>query len=848
MLKPRGTQPVFIDKCVEVLTSPSTKKCVAVAPVAYGKSICIANTVARLDAPTIILQPNKELLEQNYSKYVSYGYKASICSDSLKVKQMKKRPYALINGEYVLCDEISQVTYATIGTIISKIDEVRAMGVKYLIIDECFPYNTPIVTNYGVERIGDIFNKVKLGQNILVKSYNEQTKKFEFKKVTGASNNGLKSLLEVTHGNRSRFKCTPNHKILTIKGWKQASELLIGDAMVCSNNTPNNKRDILNKDQFDLVIGSSLGDGSIDYRAKNSFSSRLRITQGIKQKSYLEWKADILNSKEKVSLVQKNGYSQTKAVRLNSKTFYFKESHKNYEYQISKLNLKSLAILWMDDGNLSKLQNGGTLYALCHSEQLVNKLNNKIKELGIRNTVVAKTKSSSTGRPCFYIRFRKNSIHDLSKLCSKFIHPNLQYKIIDEFKGEVGSYEWDKEVYEKVSIVRAVNKVNPEEVFDIEVEDNHNFLVSTNQASRRFRSKIPNNNIKLAEYEGVVVHNCHLNTNTDSQIRELIREARIKNVLGVTATPVVLHNSFEGAMLKIMSSAKKNLFSTLSHIVQIKEMVDAGYWSKIVYDIKHWNSRGLKFNTTGAKYTKESLQVNYDQNNLKRKAIEAVKELRAEGRKSILVFVPTVKNANELSAAIEGSQVVHGKADTKDRTRIIDDFKNLKTDVIINVGVLTTGFDHPELDAIVLARPTESIALYYQILGRITRIHPDKLNGRVVDLSGNVTKFGKVENLNYEYIDGYGWGLFTNEYVLTNHPLQAVDRPTKTTLRKYASEKGVEVVTEHGKVKLWFGKYKGSQLQFIDKHYLTFMLEEFDFNGAKMKSLKNSIEIHLKLK
>lgn len=477
MLKPRGTQPVFIDKCVEVLTSPSTKKCVAVAPVAYGKSICIANTVARLDAPTIILQPNKELLEQNYSKYVSYGYEASICSDSLKVKQMKKRPYALINGEYVLCDEISQVTYATIGTIISKIDEVRAMGVKYLIIDEA-----------------------------------------------------------------------------------------------------------------------------------------------------------------------------------------------------------------------------------------------------------------------------------------------------------------------------------------------------------------------------------HLNTNTDSQIRDLIRQARIKNVLGVTATPVVLHNSFEGAMLKIMSSAKKNLFSTLSHIVQIKEMVDAGYWSKIVYDIKHWNSRGLKFNTTGAKYTQESLKVNYDLNNLKRKSIQAVKELRAEGRKSILVFVPTVKDAEELSASIDGSYVVHGKTDTKERTRIIEDFKNLKIDVIINVGVLTTGFDHPELDAIVLARPTESIALYYQILGRITRIHPDKLNGRVIDLSGNVTKFGKVENLNYEYIDGYGWGLFSNEFVLTNHPLQAVDRPTKTTLRKYASEKGVGVVTEHGKVKLWFGKHKGSQLQFIDKHYLTFMLEEFDFNGAKMKSLKNSIEIYLKLK
>ena len=137
MLKLRGTQDKFVDTAVDIIMSPSTKKCVMVAPVAYGKSICIANTVMRLDAPSIILQPNKELLEQNFKKYIGYGYKASICSQSLKLYQKNKRPYTEIDGVPYLCDEISDVTFATSGSIKSMVEQVKAMKVKYLIIDEC---------------------------------------------------------------------------------------------------------------------------------------------------------------------------------------------------------------------------------------------------------------------------------------------------------------------------------------------------------------------------------------------------------------------------------------------------------------------------------------------------------------------------------------------------------------------------------------------------------------------------------------------------------------------------------------------------------------------------------------
>lgn len=355
--------------------------------------------------------------------------------------------------------------------------------------------------------------------------------------------------------------------------------------------------------------------------------------------------------------------------------------------------------------------------------------------------------------------------------------------------------------------------------------------------------------IKEMGVKYLIIDECHLNTKGNSVIRDFIGKAKIKNVLGVTATPIVLANSFDGALLRIISSARNNLFSTLSHVVQIQEMIDNGYWSPLIYDIKHFNRRGLKFNTTGADYTPDSVKVNYDLNNLEAKCIRSIKELRREGRKSIIVFVPSVDNAIKLSEKVEGSAVVHGNLDIKERSNIIEKFKNKEIDVVINVEILTTGFDHPELDAIVMARPTASVALYYQIIGRITRIHDDKPNGRIVDLSGNVCKFGKIESLNYEYIEGYGWGLFTRDRLLTNHPLQSNDKPTKEILAKAATAKGAKEVKNHGDVVIWFGKkHKNQKLKHIDKHYLTWMLEEFDFNSTKMKSLKNSIEIVLNLK
>ena len=99
---------------------------------------------------------------------------------------------------------------------------------------------------------------------------------------------------------------------------------------------------------------------------------------------------------------------------------------------------------------------------------------------------------------------------------------------------------------------------------------------------------------------------------------------------------------------------------------------------------------------------------------------------------------------------------------------ILRKFKAGEIPVVANVGVLTTGFDYPELDTVVMARPTMSLALYYQIVGRCIRPHPSKEAAWFIDLCGNVKRFGEVKDL--RLVDGGNgkWAVWSKGRQLTN--------------------------------------------------------------------------------
>jgi len=129
--------------------------------------------------------------------------------------------------------------------------------------------------------------------------------------------------------------------------------------------------------------------------------------------------------------------------------------------------------------------------------------------------------------------------------------------------------------------------------------------------------------------------------------------------------------------------------------------------------------------------------------------------------KHVLVFCASVNQAEHLQSLVPGSGVVTAQTPKKDREKLIQGFRLGRYHTVFNVGVLTTGFDFPELDCIVLLRPTKSIGLYYQMLGRGVRISEGKEYCRVFDLTGTVVKLGKIESIRLEKQEK--WELLSKE-------------------------------------------------------------------------------------
>lgn len=103
-----------------------------------------------------------------------------------------------------------------------------------------------------------------------------------------------------------------------------------------------------------------------------------------------------------------------------------------------------------------------------------------------------------------------------------------------------------------------------------------------------------------------------------------------------------------------------------------------------------------------------------------------------------------------------------------EREEIIRRFKSGEIKVVANAGALICGFDYPELDTVVMARPTMSLALYYQAIGRAIRPHPSKREAWYIDLCGNVERFGEVSDLKLAKNRHGDWNVFSNGKQLTN--------------------------------------------------------------------------------
>jgi DNA repair protein RadD len=262
-------------------------------------------------------------------------------------------------------------------------------------------------------------------------------------------------------------------------------------------------------------------------------------------------------------------------------------------------------------------------------------------------------------------------------------------------------------------------------------------------------------------FKYVIIDECHqVNPkNFEGMYKTFLDAINCKNVCGLTATPYRIQSKYVTeagqvyytAVLKMVNRIHPFFFKKIIYQIETQQLIDQGYLSPIEYYTEQEDLSGLKVNSTGADFTSESLEKFWNNDRLRRIA-QAVQFSDTHHERS-LVFCSSILQAKNAQALCDGlkvqTAVVTGKTPKNERETIIREFKDGKIKHILNVGVFTTGFDMPNLDSIILARPTMSLALYYQMVGRGVRLDPSKPNKvlKVYDLAGVVERLGRVETI-----------------------------------------------------------------------------------------------------
>jgi DNA repair protein RadD len=251
---------------------------------------------------------------------------------------------------------------------------------------------------------------------------------------------------------------------------------------------------------------------------------------------------------------------------------------------------------------------------------------------------------------------------------------------------------------------------------------------------------------------------------SDGGMYEAILSEHKGGVLGLTATPFRMTSfndlvtGYRTVVAKFLTRTRPKIFTKIAHTVQIKDIKDQ-YWCPLEYLVNEkYKPDEIKLNSTGMDFDDESLKTY----NSKMNIIEVIKDsIKTLDKRHILVFTRFVEEAVALQRNLNNlgitSAIVSADTPKKEREHLVADFKSGKIKVMLNVNIFLIGFDFPELDCVIVGRPLMSVRSWYQICGRAVRPHPYKLKATIIDICGNMRRFGRIET--FEYVENENNGL-----------------------------------------------------------------------------------------
>lgn len=242
------------------------------------------------------------------------------------------------------------------------------------------------------------------------------------------------------------------------------------------------------------------------------------------------------------------------------------------------------------------------------------------------------------------------------------------------------------------------------------------------------KNRINDEKLHLDNIGLVIIDEAHYNS-----FRKLLNSFKNAFILGVTATP-------------LSSNIKMPMHENYDELIvgdPISSLIDQGYLARAVtysYDV---GLTSLKVGINGD-YTVKSSDDLYSNMMMQEKLLHAYTE-KSLGKKT-LIFNNGISTSLYVYETFReaGFPIRHldNTSSPEDRRDILAWFKKTPDAILTSVGILTTGFDEPTVETIILNRATKSLTLYFQMIGRGSRRLPHKDNFVVIDLGNNAARFG----------------------------------------------------------------------------------------------------------
>lgn len=261
------------------------------------------------------------------------------------------------------------------------------------------------------------------------------------------------------------------------------------------------------------------------------------------------------------------------------------------------------------------------------------------------------------------------------------------------------------------------------------------------------------------QFSIAIIDECHrIPNDQDSAYHRVIKHIQTINpnikILGLTATPYRLG---KGWIYQYHARGKKGqikndtpcFFRDCIFELPIRHLLDEGYLTPAkMMDMALLSYDFSQLIPVASGHYKES-DLNQVINDAKRVTPQIIKQVidYAMDRKGVMIFASTVNHAKEIMSYLkhETAALVIGDTPLTERATIIEQFKAQKIKYLVNVSVLTTGFDAPHVDLIAVLRPTESVSLYQQIVGRGLRLFEGKSDCLILEYAGNHYDLNETE-------------------------------------------------------------------------------------------------------